>query len=159
MKKFLSMIGVMLALCMSTVWADMGAPEVKPYKAYISNFDGAEYFNYDTRETLKLDYGTKIYVIYEDYYSQDNIVYVTAQVGVEHEQMGAPYLQIKLSDISIINGAEVIPDNLATITKDKAIFKTKKSGAEMKKGPAEVYESTGTMVPDGADITIYDYAS
>ncbi len=158
MKKVMIVVTMVVLWVLSFVYADMSAPEVKPYKAYVSNFEGAQYFDYQTQEYHKVDYGTKIYVIYEDYYSSDNIVYVTAQIGEERENNNSPYVQLKLSDISILDGSSVIPDDFANMKGKKAIYKTKGNGAEMKKGPAEVYESSGVVIPNNAEVVVYNYS-
>ena len=158
MKKLLITCFMMLFLISQVVLADMGAPELKPYSAYISNTGGAQYFDYQTQEYQTLAYGTKVYVVFEDYYSEDNIVNVTAQINKDKEDENDTYVQIKLSDISISDPAEVLPDDITSLKPLKAVFKTEGNGAEMKKGPAEAYDSSGTMIPSGAEVMVYGYS-
>ena len=47
-KKILTIVFILLIVLFSKeVFADMGVPEIKPYKAYVSNPDGADYYTYD----------------------------------------------------------------------------------------------------------------
>ena len=45
--------------------ADMDAPGIEPYEAYVSNVNGSEYFDYMGNVAGKLNYGDLITVYYE----------------------------------------------------------------------------------------------
>ena len=78
-KKVLTFILILLIVLFSKeVFADMSAPEIKPYTAYVSNPEGADYYQYDAqadgyKKVGNLEYGTEI-----------NVEYETTENGIEY---------------------------------------------------------------------------
>ena len=75
MKKTISIILIVLAIILihTNVFADMDAPSVDPYTAYINNVNGAPYYgyggpedNYSLVQKGILDYETQVEIRYEE---------------------------------------------------------------------------------------------
>lgn len=150
MKKVLLITVVCLLAIISlqlTVLADMGAPEIEPYKASVSNVNGANYYNGE-EVVGKLEYGTVIDVAYEYMEGEENELKASF-ASVENEFQ---YYTINVSDIIVL-------EETGKIEYDKeskiSMIIIAEDGVEISKGPAYAYEKTGVTIPKGTEITGY----
>lgn len=151
MKKVLLITVVCLLAIISlqlTVLADMGAPEIEPYKASVSNVNGANYYNGE-EVVGKLEYGTVIDVAYEYMEGEENELKASF-ASVENEFQ---YYTINVSDIIVLE------EETGKIEYDKeskiSMIIIAEDGVEISKGPAYAYEKTGVTIPKGTEITGY----
>ncbi len=141
MKKiFYLIIGVLMSIPLF-VKADMGSPMIETYKASIKNPEGAHVYKYDSdrRKYLVtsevLPYGKEITVWYEE----EGYAHIEENNGT-----------VKLTDITpvvknySVNLKDLLPSDSAIVLVDQ----------EIKKGPAEAYDGTGTVIPAGTKISI-----
>ena len=149
MKKFfkITLIAVAIILIHTiVVYADMSAPVIKSYTAYISNVDGA-YIYENSEDGLKqkarLDYGTEFGIATE--LEIDGIEYGMCEYGFVKISDIATYDEIGDEDIDWKN-----PCNLEVLADD---------GVEMYNGPAYGYGKKGVTLQKGTKITGYMYKS
>lgn len=141
-KLFYVLVGILVFMPL-VVFADMGAPMVKPYKASVSNPDGASIYEYSESAkkeipiNKKIPYGTVVEVSFE----YNNLV----EVSYDDET-----LQISIKDIVPIEKEYNVSKSELGKETDAIILKS----VEIKKGPADAYESTGTSIPKGTKIVI-----
>lgn len=149
MKKIISLILTIILALPIFVKADMGAPEIKPYEAYVVKADGADY--YDSycensecgyKKVGKLEYDTKIKVYYEQ--EIDGLLYAQFDNGY-----------ILISDII------PVVDKFEFSEEDEYIYKLenytevtvlKEEGIEMHKGPANGYSIIGSIIPKNTKL-------
>ncbi len=138
---------VLIILGTNLAFADMGSPIIEPYKAYVSNLNGAKYYNFGEnkrRVTIEevagtLEYNTEISVSYE--YEVNNVTY--AQIRVNEKE----YI-IKTDDFSID-----APYDKEIDSNNK--FKVKivaEEGVEIYDGPAYGYSKKGIVIPFGTEL-------
>lgn len=139
-KKLLLTILVLLPV---TVFADMGAPEVKSYKAEIIKEEGADYYNWGVVDNGLIkkghkDKGTIVEANYE--MEQDGVIYIECT----DENNNIYYF--KSSDIVPVE-KELIPDkNIKGISEKKEPEEYKVyQDVEVRKGPSATYESVGKL--------------
>lgn len=152
MKKTLLIIVVCILAIMSLqliVFADMGAPEIEPYKASISNVNGAKYYNHEGNEAGKLDYGTTITISYEmeNWETKER----TATFSLSEEQY--EFYTISINDITPLED-EAEKVKYSKEDKEELIVLTEE-GVEISEGPAYAYEKTGVVIPKGEKLTGY----
>lgn len=152
MKKTLLIIVVCILAIMSLqliVFADMGAPEIEPYKASISNVNGAKYYNHEGNEAGKLDYGTTITISYEmeNWETKER----TATFSLSEEQY--EFYTISINDITPLED-EAEKVKYSKEDKEELIVLTEK-GVEISEGPAYAYEKTGVVIPKGEKLAGY----
>ena len=152
LQRIISSILLVSLFISSTVFADLEVPDMKPYDAVVSNPEGATYLDDETQELATLEYGTKVRVEYEDYYSEDGITYASCFVEGQKNK----HFEINVEDLSVVGNQEKRIDDLTD--SQQALVLTKKGSVEMKKGPADAYEKTGVSVPSGVAITVYQYS-
>ena len=131
------------------VFADMGAPEIEPYKASISNVNGAKYYNSEGNEAGKLDYGTTITISYEieNWETKER----TATFSFAEEQY--EFYTISINDITPL---EDEADKVKYSKEDKEeLIILSEDGVEISEGPAYGYEKTGVVIPKGEELTGY----
>lgn len=137
------------------VKADMGAPVIQPYEAYIVNASGADYYEYyfeDDESGYKkvgtLDYDTKIKVEYESSIDGKNYAQFEKDENLYY---------ILTKDIIPIKDEFVIEDNLGKgyvykLDDPVKITVLKEDGIKMHKGPANAYSVVGTTIPKGTKL-------
>lgn len=142
-KKVLTLILILLIVLFSKeVFADMSAPEIRPYTAYVSNPEGADYYKYDSeidgyKKAGKLEYGTEIEVIYENI--QNEIKYASFSNNGDYV--------IKTIDIKAV-------ETEFEVDYDKSIqvIILAKDGIEMYEGPAYGFSEMGITIPKGTKL-------
>ena len=103
MKKliFTSLFIIAIVILSTQVFADMGAPEIKPYTASVNKIDGATFykFNYDSTleksiaiESGTLDYGTEFTISYEEIF--EGIPYGYFILETENEENAFFYIKL-----------------------------------------------------------------
>ena len=67
MKKFLKLFVLLLLVIPFSVYADMGAPEIKPYEVIVTNPNGIDYYDNINDLNVKghLNYNDKVTIEYE----------------------------------------------------------------------------------------------
>lgn len=150
MKKILSIailfVLIVMALQIST-FADMGAPEIEPYKATITNVEGAKYWvdEVDAEVAGTLEYGTTIDVLYEIEYWKINKQYAYFQLD---DSSNMTY-RVELKDITAIkNEKDIKIDH----TKSFDIVVLAENGVEMYTGPSYAYSKVGVTIPKKTEI-------
>ena len=136
----------------SIVFAYMEDVETKPYDAYVSNENGASYFDDSTEENEILEYGTEVRVEYEDYFSDDGVIYASCFVEGKKDK----HFDLKVTDLSVRGSEKVVVTDLTD--SQMAIVISKEKKVSLKKGPAAIYQNTGVVIPSGSEITIYQYS-
>lgn len=153
-----------IVLLGGNVFADMDAPSVSPYKAYVSNPNGAiaieaVYEDVNGNNGIKyiqkavIPYGTEFTVIYEYYPENLNELYVTVEYTNNQSFM------IPLKDITLIKDkfTEFTEEN--GVRKEDATVNCKilnPNGVQMYTGPAYAYQNMNITIPFGTELT-YDY--
>ena len=140
MKKLLLVILSVLLFVPSIIFADMGAPSIESYKATITNKDGAVlYQHYERTEEFKatnkkMDYGKTVNIIFEEggYAQLENNDYV------------------KLSDIALVTKDYTFKDREWQSPIRSLVLKDQ----DIRKGPADAYESTGVTVKAGPKLNV-----
>ena len=141
MKKILLFIVSLMVLVPNIVLADMGAPVVKEYEAEVSNPDGAAIYKYDSNQRKyiateeKVAYGTKIDVTSE----------YNGLITFEYNNV---IVDIRVEDITPV---EKTPKNIELGEKKNALVIR---DIEIKKGPAEAYETTGKTIKGNTNIEV-----
>ena len=127
MKKKLLFMFVLILAVMSiqiVAFADMDAPQIKPYNATVSNVDGAKLYDYIEYEELNgatfeevgsLEYGETIKIIYE--VDIDGELYGMYQIN----DNGGWMLHIKINDIKVLEEESVEPSKEELKDTKKAI--------------------------------------
>ena len=149
-KKVLTFILILLIVLFSKeVFADMSAPEIKPYTAYVSNPEGADYYQYDAhadgyKKVGNLEYGTEI-----------NVEYETTENGIEYAEfcMDNNYI-IRIEDIKMVK-EEIAENNEINFDEPIQIRILAKDGVKIHNGPAYIYSVIGTTIPTGTELTAY----
>lgn len=152
MKKILLITVVCILAIMSLqliAFADMGAPEIEPYKASVSNVNGAKYYNHEGNEAGKLDYGTVITISYEieNWETKER----TATFSLSEEQY--EFYTISINDITPLED-EAEKVKYSKEDKEELIVLTE-DGVEISEGPAYAYKKTGVVIPKGEKLTGY----
>ena len=130
--------------------ADMDAPGIEPYEAYVSNVNGSEYFDYMGNVAGKLNYGDLITVYYEFENTEKNGLIAEFRFP---ENLESDMYSI---DLKNIKPRESKVENFAITEKNKKeLIILKEGGLELTKGPAFVYEKTGVVIPKGTKIDGY----
>lgn len=138
MKKILSVIIMMLIMIPCVVFADMGAPVIKEYKASVKNPNGAILWKYnDSGELIDSGKGIKNGTVITILYEEDGRCEADGYEGY-----------ILISDIRAVE-ENYTPEKLGD---SKEFLTTKK--VDIKKGPAEGYDSTGISIPGGTTVTV-----
>lgn len=140
MKKIILVILSVLLFVPSIIFADMGAPSIESYKATITNKDGAVlYQHYERTEEFKatnkkMDYGKTVNIIFEEggYAQLENNDYV------------------KLSDIALVTKEYTFKDREWQSPVRSLVLKDQ----DIRKGPADAYESTGVTVKAGTKLNV-----
>lgn len=151
-KKILTVFILLLIMISinTLVSADMGIPMISPYKATITNTNGAEVYKYEEdNETRIIEYGTEVEVMYE--HEIENTLY--AAVNFIENKILSDTIDIKLEDLTIKEDNYISK----TLNKEEPIKFTvfSKNGVDIRKGPAEAYSKTGTTIPYGEEIVAY----
>ena len=142
MKKVLVLIIGLVLFIPSIIFADMGSPGIEEYKATISNKDGATIYE-------ELDFGE--YGITNKKVEYGKTVAITFDDG-EYAQVDFDYY-IKLSDITLIDKNYKFVDSKW----DKASTQIVLKDQEIRKGPANGYDSTGVKIPAGTKVKVRAY--
>ena len=150
------------------VFADMDAPSVSPYKAYVSNPNGAiaieeiyEEVNGKTEvkyiEKSVIPYGTEFTVMYEYYPQKLDELYVTG-AGIYDG-----FFMIPLKDITPVKEEFDIFEEGNQVSKAEVPIECKilnPDGVQMYTGPAHVYKNMNITIPFGTELTYsYDAAN
>ena len=152
-KKILALFILLISIISinTFVLADMDAPMVNPYRATITNVNGAEVRKFEgNKETEIIGYGKEVEVMYE--YEEENVLYAAVTLPEDEEKFNIK--DIKLEDIAITKDAYVAK---ALKTENPIEFIVlAKDGVDIHKGPAEAYSKTGTIIPYGEEIIAYE---
>ena len=152
-KKILALFILLISIISinTFVLADMDAPMVNPYRATITNVNGAEVRKFEeNKETEIIGYGKEVEVMYE--YEEENVLYAAVTLPEDEEKFNIK--DIKLEDIAITKDAYVAK-SLKTENPIEFIVLAK-DGVDIHKGPAEAYSKTGTTIPYGEEIIAYE---
>ena len=143
MKKLLKLFLIMIMVIPFVARADMGAPEVELYQAYVMPEGGADYYDYNP--TTKgydvvghLDKGTVVMVEYDE---------ENGYFGVLQTDLGR-IVRMKGTDIAKVD--EVTPDS-PYVHKEEKPYNAKVNkigGLEVRKGPSEKYDYAGWIEKD-----------
>jgi len=155
MKKIISLILTSILVLPIFVHADMGAPEIKPYEAYVVKADGADYYeNYcdnsecGYKKVGKLDYDTQIKVDYEQ--DIDGKIYAQFNMGEDI------YYILTKDIIPIVDEFNFEPDSeddyVYKLDNYSEITVLKSEGINMHKGPANAYTEIGPIIPKGTKL-------
>ena len=147
MKKIILFIFGLLVFIPNMIFADMGAPGIDPYKATVSNKNGAPIYEYECDEktdecsykatTKTIKYGKTVIIISEEG------EYGEASLSEDEA------CTIKLSDITIIQKNYTMKES-EWQKKETAIVLKK---GELRKGPARGYGTTGVTLEPGTKVT------
>ena len=161
MKKTISIILIVLAIILihTNVFADMDAPSVDPYTAYINNVNGAPYYgyggpedNYSLVQKGILDYETQVEIRYEE--EQKGKIY--GHFDFKDDDGVYNFGLIELSNLTVLN-EDALKDYSPDYNNPLKFKVLKKDGIEIHKGPANIYEVIGKTIPFGTDITVYNF--
>ena len=137
-------ISLFILLFGNIVYADMSAPMIEPYKAYVSNPEGANYYQQKNDILVsvgKLEYGDTITINYE--MQENGVNYAYFQDGI-----------IKIEDIKMANETS-FDNNASKYDEPINITILANEGVKIYKGPAYIYPTTGTTIPKGKELTAY----
>ena len=143
MKRIMFVVIALIMLLPGVVLADMGAPAVYSYQATVINPDGAMTYKWDDAGSFKptgkvIPYGTTVTSFYE----------TSGYAEIKEYDI----TNVKVTDLQIITDfkfdSSKIRDKIQSIALADLTIRT---------GPAEVFESTGTIIPFGTSFTMYEY--
>ncbi len=143
MKRVFRLLLIMIMVIPFVARADMGAPELELYEAYVMPEGGADYYDYNptTKEyTVKGHLNEGIIVMVESDYEDGYVGVFISSVN----QNGI----MKVTDIAKMD--EVKPDS-PYVSKEEKPYNAKVAkigGLEVKKGPSEKYEYAGWIDKD-----------
>ena len=147
---FFTVLFVMISIQI-VAFADMDAPQIKPYTFTISNPNGVKYYSYDWEQQLleevgKLEKDEQIEIIYEERINDE--VYGTFFEGEKYTS--SSYL-VKISNIKSAKLPDVEPQ------KNKKLEATvlAEDGVIVYNGPAYGYQEKN-IIPKNTKITIYE---
>ncbi len=153
MRKTLLIICTFIVLTLSiqlVVFADMDGPGIEPYKATISNVNGAKYYDFQGVVAGEFKYGDVITVFYE--IEDKEKKEVVAQISFSEDYLYNLYT-VNLKDITPLeNEAEKVTYSK---TDKKEIKILNEDGVEISSGPAYAYEKKGIIIPKGEILTGY----
>lgn len=142
---FISIFVFLLIILISNNVNALDNPMCEPFSAYISNKNGAKYFNisygsgesnYTIEEVGNLKYNDKIDIIEE--YKVENEIY--GYFSIE-----STFYYIKISDLKPIDELYEKID----YKKEENIIVFEKNGTQMRKGPSSTYYSLVDTIPEG----------
>ncbi len=134
--------GILTLFLPLIVNADMGAPYVLEYEAYVNKPDGVKYYNGDFKEIGTLPYNKKLKIIYE--YDNNGVFY-----GNFSENNELYY--VKLDDLTTIKEQfDLSDESVIKITEDAYAYVLIKN-LSVHSGPAEAYEIIG-KIPEMTNI-------
>lgn len=132
--------------------ADMGAPMIEPYTAYVLNPNGAEYYETKYSENDveyvvkgKLEYNAPVKITYE---TEEDSGYVAFQ---KSEGDYTNYY-VKVSDLAKVS----IPNNDYNKSSKRDAVVLAKDGVELHIGPGNGYETLGVVIPKETKLTVYE---
>ena len=148
MKKFLKLFVLLILVIPFSVYADMGAPEIKPYEVIVTNPNGIDYYDNINDLNVKghLNYNDKVTIEYE---SRNSV-----QISI-----GESYYYLKSVDGLVAVKDNVTPEELGTEvnkldSKKKAlVYKT--GGVDILAGPGLGYKKVGHL--DKGTVVEYGY--
>lgn len=150
MKKiFVGLIAIFLIASFSCVFADMGAPEIKSYRATPKNIEGAKYYKYTYDPSSESAQLVEIGVL--EYGEIVEVYYESIENGIRYGSFSYDdgNYEAKLEDLTAVieddNKYEVYPvsRNMKVLANDIFIYS----------GPAYVYDVIGT-IPMKTDIVV-----
>ncbi len=156
MKKVLFVLFGVLLMLPSVIFADMSGPEVEPYEGEITNPNGTKLYTYDNKSeklvsaNMTLEYG-EVVIIMDDTYDDDNLasewVCITLDTNDDDEE-----------ETYYISNKDVATKEKNYKPKENELSKEYNAivihKMEIKKGPANLYESTGVTLNVGAKVKI-----
>lgn len=143
MKKFLIFIAALLVFPV-IAFADVGGPDIVSYDAYVTNPNGATYYDWDFNKKGTIDYEKKIHIFNED-------VIDGKEVGeIEVKDTNKQYY-VLLKDISPAKKVLTKDDAYSLKTKTTVYFY---DDQELYNGPSVIYGKNGVVIPKGTTVTI-----
>lgn len=130
------------------VHADMGIPEIRPYKVKVINPNGVICYDNDGNILVELKYGDEIEVDYETLWADiSKVTFVVENIG-RYETA-----DIDLKDVASVEEMYVSDELNTEMPREKVVVD--EHGAILYKGPGFAYEKTGTIIPKGTEIVVY----
>ena len=149
MKKFLKLFVLLLLVIPFSVYADMGAPEIRPYEVIVTNPNGIDYYDNTTNYNVKghLNYNDIVTIQYESSYSVQILI-------------NGSYYQLKSTDGLVAVKDNVKPDEelgngVNKLDSKKKALVNKTGGVDILAGPGMGYKKVGHL--DKGTIVEYEY--
>lgn len=142
MKKILKSLILLLAICPLLVKADMGAPQVRQYEIIVTKEEGIDYYQDPDYQKVA------------GHLNKEEVVKVVMEFDdITNIMIGNEYYYIKREGV-IAKENEVTPSSsgVKKQVKIKRAIVNNKNGVEVKKGPASIYETVGT-IPYNTELT------
>lgn len=162
MRKKLFIFLLFMIVMPTLVFADMGAPMIKPYEAIVHNVDGADYYEYfyenennrGYRKVGVLEYNTLIKVTYEDNINGE--MYASFDTNGKSGYILIEDIVPKYEEVVVDEKNE--SDLFYSLKEKSEVLVLKSDGIRMHKGPAKVYSVVGDVIPKGVKLE-YQYCA
>ena len=150
MKKVLKIMMFLVILVLGLqvcVYADMGAPMIRPYKAKVINPDGVRCRDHQGNVVAELKYGDEIRISYEATWEDEPY----ASFELDKETYTSAHIDLK--DIAPVEEMYVSKELNVDEPIDRVVVA--ENGVELYKGPSNAYEKMGVVIPRGTEIVTY----
>ena len=162
MRKKLFIFLLFMIVMPTLVFADMGAPMIKPYEAIVHNVEGADYYEYfyenennrGYRKVGVLEYNTLIKVTYEDIINGE--MYASFDINGKSGYILIEDIVPKYEEVVVDEKNE--SDFFYSLKEKLEVLVLKSDGIRMRKGPAKVYSVVGEVIPRGTKLE-YQYCA
>lgn len=160
MKKIIKLILLIMLIIPLTVNADMAAPYMEKYKAYVTKVEGVDYYSrsWENNKIVltkvgTLSYNEEITITYEEEIGKT--VYASFEMDNETYYVKIDEILAKNASYSISNAAECYESEYSC--KNKEYIVLSEDGIKMHTGPANGYEVIGETIPKGTILKFTHY--